>query len=53
MLGESRSVDEAMQMAAQRNIVTVLPVVEQREDGNYLCIPADAGYSVVEQKMPR
>jgi len=52
MLGESRSVDEAMQMAAQRNIVTVLPVVEQREDGNYLCIPAEAGYSVVEQKMP-
>lgn len=51
MLGESTTVDEAIKMAAERTIVTVLPVVEKREDGNYLCIPEEAGYSVVEQRM--
>lgn len=52
MLAESSSVEEAMTMAGQRNIVSVLPWTEQREDGNYLCIPPDAGYGVWEQKMP-
>jgi 8-oxo-dGTP pyrophosphatase MutT (NUDIX family) len=52
MLGESDSVDTAIRMAAERDTVTVLPVVEQREDGKYLCIPAEAGYSVIEQKLP-
>lgn len=52
MLGESESVDAALKMAAERQVVTVLPRIEKRGDGRYLCIPAEAGYSVVEQKMP-
>ena len=30
----------------------VLPWVEPRDDGNYLCIPPEAGYDVNEQFMP-
>lgn len=52
MLGESNSVGNALEMAGNRNIVSVLPWIEAREDGNYLRIPADAGYSISEEKMP-
>lgn len=52
MLGESDSVTSAMKMAAERSIVEVLPWMEQREDGNYICIPKDAGYRISEQKIP-
>ncbi len=52
MLGEAGSVAEAMDQAKARNIVTVEPWTEQRDDGAYLCIPAEAGYSLSEQKMP-
>ncbi|MBL6691953.1 MAG: NUDIX hydrolase [Pseudomonadales bacterium] len=51
MLGESSSVEEAMQMAAERTIVSVLPWMEQREDGGYVCIPEDAGYATTAEKM--
>jgi len=53
LLGESNTVASAMEMAKARDIVTVLPWTEQREDGNYLCIPADAGYRISEEKMAR
>jgi 8-oxo-dGTP pyrophosphatase MutT (NUDIX family) len=53
MLGESNRVDEAIQAATQRQITTVLPWTEQREDGTYLCIPSEAGYSVSEELMQR
>ena len=52
LLGESGSVAAAMDDAVNRPLVPVLPWTEKREDGNYLCIPAEAPYSVVEQKMP-
>jgi len=52
LLGESSSVDNAFEMAADRSIVTVLPWTEQREDGNYICIPDDAGYRNSEQMIP-
>ena len=52
MLGDSTSVDEAMSMAANRNIVSILPWMEQRDDGNYICIPPEAGYAISEEKMP-
>ena len=52
MLAESSSVAEAVQNSRQRNIKTVLPWTEQRDDGNYLCIPADAGYGISEERMP-
>lgn len=51
MLGESDSVAGAMQAARARDIVSVLPWTERRDDGNYLCIPLDAGYSISEEKM--
>lgn len=53
MLDESQSVESAFADAAAREIVTVLPWMEQREDGMYLCIPPDAGYRISEEKMER
>jgi len=43
---------EAIQAAQETDIVSVLPWTEKRDDGNYLCIPVEAGYSVSEEKMP-
>ena len=51
MLGESNSVESAMEMADKRTIVPVLPWMDKREDGMYLCIPPDAGYRISETKM--
>lgn len=51
LLGRSHSVADAIDAAKRREIVSVLPWTERREDGNYLCIPAEAGYSVSEEKM--
>jgi 8-oxo-dGTP pyrophosphatase MutT (NUDIX family) len=51
MLGLSNSVADAMRMADERNIVSVLPWIEQRDDGGYLCIPPESGYSLSEEKM--
>ena len=52
MLAESSSVAEAVEASQHRAIKTVLPWTEQREDGNYLCIPANAGYAISEERMP-
>lgn len=52
MLAESGDVSEAMAAAGERRIVTVLPWMEPRDDGTYLCIPPEAGYAVSEEKMP-
>jgi len=30
----------------------VLPIIEQREDGAYLVIPAEAGYDISAERMP-
>ena len=53
MLGQSTSVANAIEMANQRNIVSVLPWTEKRDDGKYLCIPKNSGYSISEEKMVR
>lgn len=52
MLDESQSVDEAMAMAKQRSIIAVTPWTENRDDGQYICIPTEAGYAVSEELMP-
>ncbi len=44
--------NSAISATAAADIVPVLPWTEQREDGNYLCIPVEAGYAVSEEKMP-
>ena len=48
MLGESQSVAEALRMATSRQITKVLPWMEERTDGIYICIPPEAGYRVSE-----
>ena len=52
LLGQSRTVAEAMDAAAGRAVVPILPWTERRDDGTYVCIPADAGYAVTEEKIP-
>lgn len=52
MLGEADSVATAVEQARAREIVTVLPWTEKREDGVWLKIPEAAGYRISEEKMP-
>jgi 8-oxo-dGTP pyrophosphatase MutT (NUDIX family) len=51
-LGISASVAEAVAAAAGATPVRVLPWMDKRDDGTYLCIPREAGYAVSEEKMP-
>ena len=51
MLSKSDSVDNAIEMAKERIIVPVLPMKEKRQDGMYLCIPEEAGYSISEIRL--
>ena len=44
MLGVSSNVADVIRAATGRNIVTILLWPEHRNDGNYICIPDDAGY---------
>lgn len=46
MLAHSRTAEEAMHAARSRKIVTVEPVITRGPEGNFLNIPAEAGYSV-------
>ncbi|MEM1232272.1 MAG: NUDIX hydrolase [Pseudomonadota bacterium] len=51
-LARHDSVPAALQASRNDSIVTVLPWTERRDDGNYLCIPTNAGYTLCEEKMP-
>lgn len=51
MLAKSQSVESAIQMANDRNIIPVLPWIEARDEGKYLCIPEEAGYDISEEIM--
>jgi 8-oxo-dGTP pyrophosphatase MutT (NUDIX family) len=51
LLGESGDVEAATTAAQAREIVTVLPWIEQRDDGNWLRIPEEAGYLISAEKM--
>lgn len=51
MLATSATQQAVLEDAQQRQIVSVLPWMEKRDDGGYVCIPADAGYETVEEKM--
>lgn len=53
LLGLYRSAEEAFSASRDRQIVSVTPWTEQRDDGNYLCIPAEAGYPTSEEKLKR
>ena len=52
LLGETSTVESAMAAAAGRPVPPILPWTEQRDDGMYVCIPADAGYAVTEERIP-
>ena len=51
-LATANSVTQALEQAERSDIIPVLPWTERREDGQYLCIPVEAGYAVSEEKMP-
>jgi len=51
-LGHAVSPSDAIERARRSTIVSVTPWTERRADGNYLCIPPEAGYDVSEEKMP-
>jgi len=51
-LDQYSSCNEAIQASAGTAPVRVLPWIEARDDGSYLCIPPEAGYAVSEEKMP-
>lgn len=50
-LGRSHGVEEALATARAASIVTVLPRIEQTDDGPVLRIPAEADYEVVEAPL--
>ena len=52
LLGQSHDVETAMSMARARKVVEVLPWTEKREEGNFICIPPEAGYPYSEQPLP-
>ena len=51
-LGHCKTVEEAMTASRASTPVPVLPWIERRDEGNFLCIPPEAGYDVNEEFMP-
>jgi 8-oxo-dGTP pyrophosphatase MutT (NUDIX family) len=51
-LGRHNNVRDALEAHRHTTPVRVLPWTEKRDDGTYLCIPAEADYDVSEAKMP-
>lgn len=49
MLEDLGSVDAAMAASEEKDPVTVMPVVERRDNGAFLVIPREAGYRVTEE----
>jgi 8-oxo-dGTP pyrophosphatase MutT (NUDIX family) len=52
-LAKSATAADAQRAALVAEVVTVSPVVAERDGVRVLCIPAEAGYSVVEETMDR
>ena len=51
-LAEFSSIEAVIDHCAEHPAVPVLPWTEQREEGNYVCIPKDAGYAICEERIP-
>jgi 8-oxo-dGTP pyrophosphatase MutT (NUDIX family) len=51
-LARHATVQAALEHSAAEQTVTVLPWTEKRDDGTWLCIPDNAGYTHCEEKMP-
>ncbi|GIS52152.1 MAG: hypothetical protein Ct9H90mP27_6430 [Gammaproteobacteria bacterium] len=52
-LSEWNTPYDAIEATKTSDIVSVLPWTEKREDGNYLCIPPEAGYNISGEKKCR
>ena len=51
LLAEASSAEDAIARAMSRELVTVLPKIEQRDGGPVLVLPPNAGYGVVEESL--
>lgn len=51
LLAEAESAADAVARAQERELVTVLPKVEERPHGRVLTLPHNAGYGVVEELL--
>jgi hypothetical protein len=51
MLAKSATAAEAEQAARGRKVVTVEPVIGERDGGKVLIIPAEAGYGLTEERI--
>ncbi len=49
-LAQYDSVEAAFAGTQQSPVVPITPWMEKRDDGRYVCIPKDAGYTLTEQK---
>ncbi len=52
-LANSQTMEEALKRAKSDEIVTILPVLKQRESGQFIRIPKDAGYEVTEESLEK
>ena len=50
-LGHAKTAEEALAVARNAPVVTVLPEVVKRPEGSFLTIPEEAGYGKVEEPM--
>ena len=50
-LSQFSTTEKAIQITSSESIVTVLPTTEKRDDGNFICIPIEAGYGISESKI--
>ena len=49
-LAQFNTVAEAFDVISRTPVVPILPWMEKREDGRYVCIPKDAGFSLSESR---
>jgi hypothetical protein len=49
-LAQFSSVAEAFEVIGRTPVVPILPWMEKRDDGRYVCIPKDAGYTLTESR---
>jgi 8-oxo-dGTP pyrophosphatase MutT (NUDIX family) len=49
-LAQFNTVAEAFDIIARTPVIPILPWMEKRDDGRYVCIPRDAGYTLTESR---
>jgi 8-oxo-dGTP pyrophosphatase MutT (NUDIX family) len=51
-LATTQTPETSIAAAQATPVIPILPWMEKRDDGMYVCIPTDAGYAVCEEKVP-